>query len=412
MAAGLLYEPSQAAPPAAQTGTRAALDIRHVIIDDVSPHPSAANGIHRVAFNLAREQIAVGDAARIVFLRRAEMPGEVEKVDLPTLVLPLRGRNLMGHVVSVAPEIIEALTAGAGPGTIIHIHTARQPCLLSLARELSRRGLAFCITVHGRYSHVIDGNGLIANWKSALYLRLIERHAIEKARFVQAVSSAEADVIRRLAPRGNICVVPNAAYSSALGGVQQAPHRSASFEEFPTFGYCGRYEIIHKGLDLLVEGFAIYRRNGGLGRLVFIGTGPARDVIAAMAKTFGIADAVEVNGPCFGDDKQRKMRAWDFFVQPSRYDGVPLAALEAALAGLPLIVSTETGLAGHLTAAQAGIVFENLTPAMIASGLAEASALSRDAWTDMAQRARTLAIEIGDWTPIAARLRALYTGAG
>ena len=36
----------------------------------------------------------------------------------------------------------------------------------------------------------------------------------------------------------------------------------------------------------------------------------------------------------------------------------------------------------------------------------------RDAWTDMAQRARTLAIEIGDWTPIAARLRALYTGAG
>jgi glycosyltransferase involved in cell wall biosynthesis len=413
MAAGLLYEPVRAAPPVAQADVRAALDIRHVIIDDVSPHPSAANGIHRVAFNLAREQIAVGDAARIIFLRRAEMVGEVEAVELPTLILPLHGRKIMGHVISVAPRIIEAMTAGAGPGTIIHIHTARQTCLLSLARELSRRGLAFCITVHGRYSHVIDGNGRIANWKSALYLRLVERHAIEKARFVQAVSSAEADVIRRLAPRGNICVVPNAAYSSALGGIQQAPaHRTASFDQFPTFGYCGRYEIIHKGLDLLVEGFAIYRRNGGLGKLVFIGTGPARDVIATMAKTFGISDSVEVNGPCFGDDKQRKMRAWDFFVQPSRYDGVPLAALEAALAGLPLIVSTETGLAGHLTAAHAGIVFENLTPAMIASGLAKASNLSCDAWTDMAARARTLAIEIGDWTPIAAKLRALYTTPG
>lgn len=412
MAAGLLSEPSVVPiPPGTVPGARAALDVRHVIIDDVSPHPSAANGIHRVAFNLAREQIAVGDTARIIFLRRAEMAADMEKVELPTLVLPMRGRKIMGHVVSIAPAIVEALKAGAGPATIFHIHTARQPALLSLARELDRRGLAFGITVHGRYSHVIDGNGRVANWKSALYLSLVERRAVEKARFVQAVSSAEAEVIRRLAPRARICVVPNAAYSSALGGVQHAQARSASFEAFPTFGYCGRYEIAHKGLDLLVEGFSIYRRNGGPGKLVFIGTGPAREEIAGMARQFGVSDAVEVNGPCFGEDKQRKMRGWDFFVQPSRYDGVPLAALEAALAGLPLIVSTETGLADHLDAAHAGIVFESLTPAMIATGLARAASLSRESWTDMAARARSLALEIGDWTPIAAKLRTLYTGA-
>ncbi|RDJ24080.1 glycosyltransferase [Bosea caraganae] len=408
MGANLLSRPRPVLRVVASAGARRRLDIRHVIIDDVSPHPSAANGIHHVAGRIAREQVAAGDDARIIFLRQQDMAGEAESFDLPTLILPLDGPRIMGHPVAMVPEAVAALTAGAGPDTIFHIHTARQPLLLSLVRELARRNLAFGITVHGRYSHVIDARGRVANWKSALYLRLIERRAIERARFVQAVSQAEADVIRRLAPRARICVIPNAAFSSALDGAPPAPRRVASFAAFPTFGFCGRYEIVHKGLDLLVEGFALYRREGGPGRLVLIGTGPARDVIAAMVNTSGIADAVDIHGPCFGAEKQRRMQDWDFFVQPSRFDGVPIAALEAALTGLPLIVSTETGLAQALQAAGAGIVIRNLTAAAVALSFAEAALVSPKAWSAMAASAHDMAIAIGDWTPIAASLRKLY----
>lgn len=395
----------------AAPGGRTRLDVRHVVIDDVSPHPSAANGIHHVVRRIAREQVAAGDEARIVFLK-PRLGGDPGTADLPTLILPLDGPRLAGHVVALAPQLVTALMAGAGPDTMFHIHTARQPLLLTLARAFERRGLAFGITVHGRYSHVIDGHGRVANWRSALYLRLIERRALEKARFVQAVSSAEAAIIRRLAPRAKVCVIPNAAYSSALDGVPLPPRRAVSFAAFPTFGYCGRYEILHKGLDILIEGFAAYRRQGGRGRLVLIGTGPARDVIAAMADRLGIAEAVEIHGPCFGEDKRRLMQCWDFFVQPSRFDGVPIAALEAALAGLPLIVSTETGLAGAITAADAGIVIANLSATAMAAAFARASAMRPYAWNRMAANAYAMTVEIGDWTPIAESLRRLYFPTG
>lgn len=408
MGADLLSEPRLALKSAVAADGRGPLDIRHVVIDDFSPHPSAANGIHHVARRVAREQIAAGDDARIIFLRQLGMADEVESFDLPALILPLDGPRIMGRLVGVAPQVVAALTAGAGPGTIFHIHTARQPVLLMLVRELDRRGLSFGVTVHGRYSQVIDGSGAVLDWKSALYLRLVEHRALERARFVQAVSAAEAQVIRRLAPRARICVIPNAAFSSTLDGTPPAPDRTASFAGFPTFGFCGRYEIAHKGLDLLIEGFALYCREGGAGRLVLIGTGPASDVIAAMVNTSGMTDAVEIHGPCFGAEKQGRMRGWDFFVQPSRFDGVPIAALEAALTGLPLIVSPETGLAQHVGAADSGFVLTSLTARGVATAFAKAAMVSPDVWRKMAAGAHAMAIGIGDWTLIAASLRRLY----
>ncbi|WP_332684183.1 glycosyltransferase [Bosea sp. (in: a-proteobacteria)] len=405
MADLLSPEASGMAPPAP---ARASLEIRHVVIDDAGPHPSAANGVHHVVRRMAREQIAAGDNAKILFLRSPDQDGGGEAVDLPTLILPLDGPRLAGRVFTLAEPIVAAMAAGAGPATIFHIHTARQLLLPSLARALSRRGLPFGVTVHGRYSHVFESNGRIANWRTAAYLRLVERRALVQARFVQAVSVAEAKIIARLAPGARVRVVPNAAYSSLLDGTPPRPERVVGFAKFPVFGFCGRYEILHKGLDLLVEGFAAYRREGGRGRLVLIGTGPARDVLTAMATTLGVADAIEIQGPCFGEEKRRKMAEWHFFVQPSRFDGVPIAALEAALAGLPLVVSQETGLAGQVASANAGIVMHSLTACAVAEAFHKASLLSEQGWRHTALGAYAMAIQIGDWTPIAAQLRELY----
>lgn len=387
---------------------RVSLDIRHVVIDDAGPHPSAANGVHHVVRRMAREQLAAGDNAKILFLRSHDQDGGGEAVDLPTLILPLDGPRLAGRIYGLEEPIIAAMAAGAGPATVFHIHTARQLLLPSLARALNSRGLPFGITVHGRYSHVFAPSGGVANWRTAAYLRLFERQALELARFVQAVSPAEARIIARLAPAARVHVVPNAAYSSVFDGIPQRPARNVGFADFPIFGFCGRYEILHKGLDLLVEGFAIYRRQGGCGRLVLIGTGPARDVLSAMAATLDIADAIEIRGPCFGAEKQRKMAGWHFFVQPSRFDGVPIAALEAALAGLPLVVSQETGLAEQVASANAGLVMRDLTASAVAEAFHKAALLSPESWQSIMLGAHAMATQIGDWTPISAQLRKLY----
>ena len=385
----------------------APLDIRHIVIDDCH-HPLRANGVHQVARMLTLEQTEAGDHARIALFRAPQAKPTDDPADVRMDLLPLVGRKLLGRVVALDRRILSMLLAGAGPRTVFHIHGARQPLLWFLSRELHRAECAYAVTVHGRYSHLYDVQGRARRWAPLMYFMTVERAALTPARFVQAVSEAESAIIRRIAPRARVRVVPNAAFSSALGGAPALPRRLSPSARFPMFGFCGRYEIEHKGLDLLIAGFALYRRGGGKGQLALIGTGPSRERIAAIAAELGVGEWVEVSGPRFGDEKNAVMNDWDFFVQPSRFDGVPLGSLEAALLGLPLIVTAETGLRRQVLSFDAGVPIDDLSASAVARALHAAEAVAPDAWARLSRNAHAMASSIGDWTVIAKRLRSLY----
>ena len=176
------------------------------------------------------------------------------------------------------------------------------------------------------------------------------------------------------------------------------------------FGYCGRYAIAHKGLDLLLEGFAIYYRSGGAGRLTMIGTGPAREDLAQMAERLGIAHRVRILGPSFGASRDALLRECDYFVVPSRYEGVPLAALEAALLGLPLIVTPGSGLRAMVMAEKAGFSINEHSAKAVALALRAAQDLAPADWRARAAAAHAAAILHCDWGTIASQLRTAYLG--
>ena len=384
------------------------IEIRHLAFDMCASHDLKANGVYNVARRLAAEQLAAGEGARIMFLREKsrEMPNE--PADVPMEVLTLAGREVLRRRVSINTDILDALTAGDSGSQFFHIHAARQPLLIPVVMRLRKLGIPYAMTIHGRYSHVFDQNNSLKRRLSALYLRHVERRILEGARFVQGVSAAECDIIRRIAPKARVELVPNAAYSSHFEGVPLAPGRTSPSPRFPVFGYLGRYEIEHKGLDLLIAGFALYRGAGGKGVLELAGTGPAREQVAAQARDLGISDFVTLDGPRFGEDKARILASWDYFVMPSRFEGVPIGALEAGLAGLPLVVSAETGLRESVGEFGAGVGIDALTPDAIAHALMTAERHSAGEWVRMSDAAYRMALSIGDWTVISARLAALY----
>jgi glycosyltransferase involved in cell wall biosynthesis len=384
------------------------MDIRHLAFDACAGHDLKANGIYNVARRLAAEQLAAGESARIMFLREKsrEMPNEPS--DLPMDVLTLAGREVLRRRVSINSDILEALTAGDSRAQFFHIHSARQPLLVPIVWWLRKRGIPYAMTIHGRYSHVFDDNKSLKRRLSTLYLRQVERRILEGAQFVQGVSAAECDIIRRIAPKARVILVPNAAYSSHFEGVPPAPGRTAPSSRYPVFGYLGRYEIQHKGLDLLIAGFARYRAAGGKGVLELAGTGPAREQVAALARDLGVADFVTIDGPRFGEDKTRTLASWDYFVMPSRFEGVPIGALEAGLAGLPLLVSVETGLRESVNEFHAGVGIDALTPDAVAQAMTTAERYNAGEWASMSEAAYRMALSIGDWTAISARLSALY----
>ncbi len=79
-----------------------------------------------------------------------------------------------------------------------------------------------------------------------------------------------------------------------------------------------------------------HRRRPGL-KLMLIGYGPQRDMLAERAGALGLADAVIFTGPV--SDVQDRMQALDLLAMPSLYEGFPNVLVEAQLAGLPALVS-------------------------------------------------------------------------
>jgi glycosyltransferase involved in cell wall biosynthesis len=232
--------------------------------------------------------------------------------------------------------------------------------------------------------------------------------ALHRAKFVHAICPAEGDIVRRIAPKARVHILPNAAYSSQLTGVPQRPERKPAVHNGLLFGYCSRFEIDHKGIDLLIEGFSTYRKAGGRGHLEMIGTGPAGSRIEDLVTAHDLSGIARVLGPRFGRDKERAMWDWRFFVLTSRFDVMPTACLEAALAGLPVVVTRETNIATYVEEYQAGVTVGALTADAIAEALFAAERIPPERWHAISENAYRMAVEISDWTRVAATLNKLY----
>jgi glycosyltransferase involved in cell wall biosynthesis len=351
------------------------------------------------------EQNKAGDRSRIFYVpagKHDDPPAGVPVEYLRTVGPALRGRHLAVDMSEKSP-----LIAGAGSRTVYHVHGVRQPLLISLTHGLRRRRLPYAVTCHSRYAHIFAPDGQVEYRKTAAYARFLERPILEKARYVHALTEVEGEEVRRLAPKANIVTVPNGVFSTGIDGAPSEPDLNPWASGFPVFGFFGRLVVEHKGLDALVEGFARYKRAGGAGTLRIMGTDDAaRAKIAALAAAAGIGPDVTILGPQFGPAKNEVLKRWSFFAMPSRFDRMPLAALEAGLLGLPLMLTEVTGI--HVEEHGAGLRIAAPTPEAVAAALSAAAALTPEQWRAQSLAAHRMVLGIADWTGIAERLRELY----
>lgn len=384
----------------------APLDVRHLLIDDARGPSLGANGVATVALQLAREQNHAGHSARILIMRQEHRRAE-GAMDVPIDTRVLNGASFLGRRVGLSRDDREWMLADLSSRTVFHVHSGRDPLLLAIVRCFVKQGVPFAITPHGRYSHV-DGTGgtfarKVRRRAAFAYLRFVESACLRRARLVHAVTSSEARLLRRIAPRATVHCLPNAAYSSAMRPAASLRLSGPSEGHPVRFGYCGRFAVEHKGLDLMIEGFALYRRRGGRGALSLVGEGQVerlREIVSAV----GLDDVIALHGPKFEQEKMNYLRTLDFFVHSSRYDGLPTGCLEAALEGLPLVVSRGSNLREKIIEWKAGVGLRSDTVDGVADALAEAEATSLAEWEKMSRNAVTMSRSLGDWTVISASL--------
>jgi glycosyltransferase involved in cell wall biosynthesis len=372
----------------------------------------AANGVQHVVFCLARALGDLGDSVAVftrddralhVFGPDSE-PVRRGSGGAPPGQPPgtIRDRLLARRAEPALAEAIEAWRPD-----IVHFHSVHIPRNIFLASRLSLGGIPYCLTVHGALFPAALRRHAV---KKTLFALLLERPYLKEARFVQALTPAEADVIGRHGVTRPIVVVPNGLPPDS--GVR--PTRpDALYAQHPSlrgqrvFMFLGRLDSWQKGLDLLVEGFA----QAALPNAALVLVGPdyrgSRAALSTLADRLGILAHVVFLDGAFGEDRANLLAAADVFVHPSRWEGLSLSVLAAAAAGKASLITREADPAGELERARAAIVVEP-TVSSIAAGLQRSMSLDRAALQAMGVRARAVAEVRFTWPSAAARLDEAY----
>jgi glycosyltransferase involved in cell wall biosynthesis len=87
---------------------------------------------------------------------------------------------------------------------------------------------------------------------------------------------------------------------------------------------------------------------------VLVGDGPEREPLEALAAELGLAERLVITG--WRSDARAYLGAVDVFCLPSRYEGFPLAILEAMLGGLPVVATRVGSVAEAVLEGETGLL--------------------------------------------------------
>jgi glycosyltransferase involved in cell wall biosynthesis len=238
---------------------------------------------------------------------------------------------------------------------VVHINQQVAEDGLDLVLAARNSGVPFLSTIHVVHS---------AEELGARFGKLRDLVTIQVLRRVNAIHIAVAerarnDLITRfgfLSPR-RVRVVLNGVFFSKPNDATKNRTR-ARWDVAPrevVLGSVGRLDA-QKAPTFALNVIAALRQKGLPVRYIWIGDGAMRTAFQEQAQHLGIADFVRLDG--WRDDVSNCLQGLDVFVMPSKFEGMPLALLEAMTAGVCCCVSDvdgmaeaiEDGLSGYLCA--------------------------------------------------------------
>ena len=230
----------------------------------------------------------------------------------------------------------------------------------------------------------------------------VERWGVRTHRRIVAVSHGVGAATRALTPRAEVVVIGNGVDPVAF---TVAPRPVA---ERADVVFVGRLEIAQKGLDLLLDAWALAAPDVE-GDLLLAGTGPDEAALRERADRLGIADRVRFLGWVAGRDKAELVAGAQIAAVPSRFETFGIVAAEALAVGTP-VVAYDIDCLREVVPAEGGV----LVP--VPGGAFDAAAYAR-ALVDLAHDAPRRAevarcgpgmARVHDWDALAAAQDAFY----
>ena len=194
-----------------------------------------------------------------------------------------------------------------------------------------------------------EQNVLINDRKIISYLK--KKTASFSKKIVAISSAVKEDLIERQA-------VPESKIELIFNGVEVAKfeqRRKTSFDEREiVLGSIGRLHE-QKNFSLLLKGLSQVR--GKNFKCLILGSGPLEENLKQEIKSLNLESHVFLLGS--SSDVKGFLAQLDFFVLPSRWEGLGIVLLEAGLSSLPVLASATGGILDIIKDQERGVLFEN-----------------------------------------------------
>ncbi|HOY70136.1 MAG TPA: glycosyltransferase [Methylotenera sp.] len=197
----------------------------------------------------------------------------------------------------------------------------------------------------------------ISSKKKSVFINTLGKWMLSNAKFIHSFSESETESILNISPNVMVKEAPLGIYYEDIPTqIKQSKLRPIS-EYFLFFGRLGYF---HKGIDVLLDGYAKYLKNGGITLLVVAGKSwqGSHEIIKQKIEELGIGDKAHFLGEVSLEEKYALIKECKAFVYPSRYDGPPRPIREALALHKPLLVSRQANIISNLESLGWGYTFD------------------------------------------------------
>lgn len=325
-----------------------------------------------------------------------------EWAPVPVVTGTRRGPNVLGW----SPGYRTFLRASRPD--LVHQHGIWTLSSLETARYARQSGTPLVVSLHGMMDPWAIRHSQL---KKRIAWIAYQRENLARAGALLVTSLREAEALRGLKIQTPIALIPNGVDPIETSGPAPWCDRIEAHRRVLLF--LGR---IHpkKGIEELLRGFASFREQdperAAHYSLVITGwdDGGHEERLRALGRNLGLTEpSLLWTGPLFGKERDNALTHASAFILPSFSEGMPLSALEALRAGVPVLLTPECNLP-LVFERQAGLrILANAES--ITKGIEAFAALPDHERSALGARGRALAEEAFTWVKIAHDTRRIYS---
>lgn len=290
----------------------------------------SAGGAEHLLFGQILAGAHLWESAIVCIDEPGLLAGSVAKADIPLFSIG-NGRRLN---LRLLPRLREVVRRWAPD--LLHLHLPRSGIVGRLA-FLRRPDMPIVYTEHNLFEMYAVATRLL---NTATYFRNDAAIAVSNGVRQSILAHVPARFLRR-----SPAVVRNGIDVAEVERHALSRDAARRYLDIPlnatVIGTVGNlYE--RKGHPYLIEAFAALGNAPSAARLIIIGSGVTRDDLSALATRRGVSDRVSIISGVA--NASRLLRAFDVFVLPSVFEGLPIALLEAMGLGVPSIAARVGGI--------------------------------------------------------------------